>query len=229
MERWKVLGLAGVVAVMAASLGAGGAVWASHRFSDVDDDHPFHDEIADIVDGCIAGGFADGTYRPDNPVSRQAMAAFLSRGLGQVEVADGATVMLPGNSTGTVTAPLTLATVDIDIPDPGTTCAQFVEVTGRASVDIPGLKANLCEAARCTVWLDLYEGADLLGSAEVVFAGDFDVDVATVNAVVAAAPGEHTYTLAARTWLLKADAGSAHDIRLIAETHPFSETAEFPD
>lgn len=224
MQRTKILGLVSAVALVAAVVGAGTAAWASHQFSDVGDDHPFHDEIGMVVDSCVATGFADGTYRPANSVSRQAMAAFLSRGLGQVEVADGATVMLPGNETGTITAPLTLATVDVQIPDLDD-CNQYVEVTGRASVDIPGLKLDKCTAARCTVWLDLYEGAELLGTAEGVLSGDFDVDVMTVNAVVPVDGGTHTYTLAARTWLMKADAGSAHDIRLIAETHPFSATA----
>jgi hypothetical protein len=224
MERSRVLVLASFVAVVAASLGVGGAAWASHQFSDVGNSHPFHDEIAAIVDGCVAGGFSDDTYRPNDPVSRQAMAAFLSRGLGQVEVADGETATLPGNLVGEITAPLTLATIDVEIPTVGE-CSQYVELSGRASVDIPGLKADLCTAARCTVWLELYEGETLLGTAEGVLSGDFDVDVMTVDAVVPADGGTHTYTLAAKTWLMEANAGSAHHIRLIAETHPFSGTA----
>jgi hypothetical protein len=224
MQRSKVVAIVSVVTVMSAAVGIGGAAWASHQFSDVGDDHPFHDEIGMVVDSCVAAGFPDDTFRPTNSVSRQAMAAMLSRGLGQVEVADGATAMLPGNDTGTITAPLTLASVDVAIPNLDG-CTQYVEVTGRASVDIPGLKLDKCNAARCSVFLDLYEGASLLGTAEGVLSGDFDVDVMTVNAVVPADGGTHTYTLAARTWLMKANAGSAHDIRLIAETHPFSATA----
>lgn len=224
MRRNRVLAVVGAIAVVSASLTVGGAAWASHQFSDVDDDHPFHDEIGMIVDSCVATGFDDGTYRPANSVTRQAMAAFLSRGLGQVEVADGAIATLPGNDSGTITAPLTLTSVDVQIPGAGD-CTQYVEVTGRASVDIPGMQLDKCNAVRCTVWLDVYEGPTLLGTAEGVLSGNFDVDVMTVNAVVPAGPGTHTYTLAARTWLMKADAGSAHDIRLIAETHPFSTTA----
>lgn len=199
-------------------------MWASHRFSDVPDDHAFHDEIGLVADACVVNGYDDGTFRPANDVTRQALAAMLARGLGRVEVADGPTTFLPGNLVGAVTDPLTLATVDIAVPGVDG-CQQYVELTGRASVDIPDLKLNKCNAARCTVWLDLYEEGALLGTAEGVLSGDFDVDVMVVNAVVPALPGPHTYELAARTWLMKPDAGSAHDIRLIAETHPFSSSA----
>ena len=48
-------------------------------FPDVPDGHPFHDDIAWLVDGGIADGYDDGTFRPGAPVSRQAMAAFLYR------------------------------------------------------------------------------------------------------------------------------------------------------
>ncbi|MCC5953410.1 MAG: S-layer homology domain-containing protein [Acidimicrobiia bacterium] len=48
-------------------------------FSDVGPDHPFAAEIAWLAGSGIAQGFADGTFRPGAPVSRQAMAAFLHR------------------------------------------------------------------------------------------------------------------------------------------------------
>jgi hypothetical protein len=53
--------------------------WAGHQFSDVPDTSPFHDEIDWLVDTGIADGYEDGTFRPANAVSRQAMAAFLKR------------------------------------------------------------------------------------------------------------------------------------------------------
>jgi hypothetical protein len=59
----------------------GGTALANHQFSDVGDNNQFHDEIDWLVDSGIANGFPDGTYRPAQPVSRQAMAAFLARGL----------------------------------------------------------------------------------------------------------------------------------------------------
>jgi hypothetical protein len=67
-----------VVAAVSTSL-ATGALAGEGRFSDVGADHPFADDIAFMAESGIAGGFPDGTYRPGEPVSRQAMAAFLHR------------------------------------------------------------------------------------------------------------------------------------------------------
>ena len=51
----------------------------SNEFSDVSPDHPFHDEISWAVQEGITSGYADDTFRPNNDVTRQAMAAFLYR------------------------------------------------------------------------------------------------------------------------------------------------------
>ncbi|MDZ7731725.1 MAG: S-layer homology domain-containing protein [Acidimicrobiia bacterium] len=48
-------------------------------FGDVDPLHPFHTEIAWLATTGITTGYDDGTFRPENVVSRQAMAAFLHR------------------------------------------------------------------------------------------------------------------------------------------------------
>jgi alkaline phosphatase D len=48
-------------------------------FVDVPPSHPFHAEITWVAERGIAVGYADGTYRPLAPVTRQAMAAFLHR------------------------------------------------------------------------------------------------------------------------------------------------------
>ena len=48
-------------------------------FCDVQSNHPFRSEILWVHDQGIADGYADGTFRPLAPVSRQAMAAFLFR------------------------------------------------------------------------------------------------------------------------------------------------------
>ena len=49
------------------------------RFSDVPRDHPFFTEISWLAASDVTGGYADGTFRPAEPVRRQAMAAFLHR------------------------------------------------------------------------------------------------------------------------------------------------------
>ena len=48
-------------------------------FPDVPDTHPFCGYIAVALDGGITTGYADGTFKPAAPVSRQAMASFLYR------------------------------------------------------------------------------------------------------------------------------------------------------
>jgi len=48
-------------------------------FTDVPAIHPFCDEIGWLVDIGVTGGYADETFRPTAPVTRQAMAAFLAR------------------------------------------------------------------------------------------------------------------------------------------------------
>ena len=48
-------------------------------FTDVPADHPFHESIYWLVQKYIADGYADGSFKPSAPVSRQAAAAFLRR------------------------------------------------------------------------------------------------------------------------------------------------------
>ncbi len=50
-------------------------------FSDVPSTHPFFSEIDVLAASGITTGYDDGTFRPSEPVTRMAMAAFLVRGL----------------------------------------------------------------------------------------------------------------------------------------------------
>jgi hypothetical protein len=56
---------------------------ASPTFPDVALTHAFSDEVEWMADEAIAGGFADGTFRPLAGVTRQAMSAFLFRVAGE--------------------------------------------------------------------------------------------------------------------------------------------------
>lgn len=62
-------------------LGFSGA--GTSMFSDVGPDHPFLEEITWMAESGISGGYDDGTFRPNAPVARQAMAAFLHRFAGE--------------------------------------------------------------------------------------------------------------------------------------------------
>lgn len=84
--------------VFASALLGGGVALAGSTFSDVPPSHPFHDEIELIAQAGITEGYADGTYRPADPVSRGAMAAFMSRGFGRSDVDDGS---IPTANDGT--------------------------------------------------------------------------------------------------------------------------------
>src|SRR5690606_25762688 len=58
---------------------------ATRPFPDVPTTSSFCADIEWLVAEGIAGGYPDGTFKPTNPVSRQAMAAFLYRYTGQPE------------------------------------------------------------------------------------------------------------------------------------------------
>jgi hypothetical protein len=50
-------------------------------FSDVGTGHPFYDEVEWLLEEELTTGYVDGTFRPSNTMTRQAMAAFLARTL----------------------------------------------------------------------------------------------------------------------------------------------------
>jgi streptogramin lyase len=51
----------------------------SPSFDDVGSSHPFYDDIEWMAAEEISTGYTDGTYRPDDAVTRQAMSAFMHR------------------------------------------------------------------------------------------------------------------------------------------------------
>lgn len=61
------------------------ALWGTLGLPDVPEDHEFVMEIDWLVDAGVASGYADGTFRPGQPVTREAMAAFLYRLAGEPE------------------------------------------------------------------------------------------------------------------------------------------------
>jgi hypothetical protein len=58
---------------------------AEPTFSDVDEDHPFFEEIEALAASGITTGWPDGTFRPDLSVTRMATTAFLYRALGLID------------------------------------------------------------------------------------------------------------------------------------------------
>src|SRR5688500_7821534 len=84
--RCLLVGLLASVLALVAVPGAG----AGHSFTDVPNDHPFHNEIGIFKDTNITAGKTcvppgtPPTFCPDEVVERQAMAAFIDRALGLV-------------------------------------------------------------------------------------------------------------------------------------------------
>lgn len=65
--------------VLVPSLGLVGSAWAAQTFTDVPPDHPFYAEIEWGAASGVIEGYPDGTFRPSNTVTRQAVAAFMAR------------------------------------------------------------------------------------------------------------------------------------------------------
>jgi 2',3'-cyclic-nucleotide 2'-phosphodiesterase (5'-nucleotidase family)/alpha-tubulin suppressor-like RCC1 family protein len=59
-------------------------------FSDVPVGHPFHEAISWLAAEGISTGYEDGTFKPGQPVSREATAAFLHRMAGEPSAPEGA-------------------------------------------------------------------------------------------------------------------------------------------
>ncbi len=65
------------IAAVGGVIGAG-TVYATQTFSDVGPAHPFYDEIEWGARNDITSGYGDGTFRPQNTVTRQAAMAWFS-------------------------------------------------------------------------------------------------------------------------------------------------------
>lgn len=222
----RVLGVVVALAVLAPA-----AAWASHQFSDVSDANAFHDDIDAIGDAGIAAGFDDGTFKPGNAVSRQAMAAFMRRSAPRVaqsnvvldsgvSVADGAT---------------NIGDVRIQTPSSSATGLQFVTLTATVVVDQFAIPAD-CSTNSCTMtfeWVDTdtvcIPGCfplDFTSNPLVVNYGTSSTvdDVITVTAVIREPMGQdqaYSLRLTVSTPGDVADTVFIDDIHLSATTSPF--------
>jgi hypothetical protein len=174
-----------IVGTLAGAVGASAQV----AFSDVGESNPFHDEIGQFAGAGISGGYEDGTFRPGAPVTRQAMAAFLTRGLGSAatvetsagvawdvddapaELFDDVTVQAPGEAGGTQQAWI-LATVNWQIN------ATRAEACGGSAGQL------------CAFVLGIYVDDVLVGQTNGYISGDRVGGEETVQALTPIATGE---------------------------------------
>jgi hypothetical protein len=181
--------LAVAAAIVACTLAGAVGAGAQAGFSDVGEGNPFHDQIEQFAGAGISGGYEDGTFRPGAPVTRQAMAAFLTRGLGSaaavetsngvawdvddapVDLFDDVTVQAPGEAGGTQQAWI-LATVNWQIN------ATRAEACG-------GSAGSLCAFV-----LGIYVDDVLVGQTNGYISGDRVGGEETVQALTPIATGE---------------------------------------
>jgi hypothetical protein len=150
-----------VVIVAVALLASGGTAWASHQFNDVPNDSQFHDAIAAIRGAGITTGFPDGGYHPNDPVTRAAMAAFMSRGFGRVGF-DEDNISIDDSNT-----PTTVTDTAITAGATGSG-GGFVQVTGTATIATD----NADDECPCLVFLSIWDGTTTLGSVSGVLSND---------------------------------------------------------
>lgn len=137
-EQRRTLRRAVVLGVIATLVALGPSVVAAGegRFTDVSAGHPFSAEIERVAEAGVAAGFPDGTFRPSEPVTRQAMAAFLTRAGSAGAMTEDTVVSFPALPFGGQPAELQELTVDVP-GSPGT--HQLLQVMGSVVLDAAGL------------------------------------------------------------------------------------------
>jgi hypothetical protein len=172
--------------------------WASHQFTDVPNSNAFHAEITALAGAGITSGKTceppgtPPTFCPNEPVVRQAMAAFLNRGLGRIAqevVGEPGVPDVPEFDFATV------VTEDMVVPGVGGT--QAVKVDAWATIDEDVVDS--CEIS-ATIVQDIGTPSEAAGGVQITRAeteaDDPNVDV-TVHATSAfrTSSGSHTYSL----------------------------------
>ena len=150
-----------ILAVVAFPLGV-----LALTFGDVPPSHQFYGAINAISNAGITNGFPDGTYRPNDPVNRGQMAAFMQRGFSSSTAAYGGLSFEDAATLYVAEAALTSGGVG------GGT--GYVVVDADVSAFTP--EAGLCPC-EIEMWVDMWQGASLIDSSAPMY---FDIsDVAT--------------------------------------------------
>lgn len=168
--------------------------WASHDFTDVPSEHPFHDQISAIKGAGITTGCGPNIYCPNDFVRRDAMAAFMHRGYGRVAESNFTAVPVPLDyiDSGAVD------TVDITtgIPSTAPTANGFIKAD--AVIEVSRADAVGCP---CTYVADL--GLDFL---------PFITEGPSIRVTINAA-GQYTIPL---TGAIPADTGT-HTVEVLVQ------------
>ena len=194
--------LIALVGLGAALIVAVPTAWAIHDFTDVPDAHPFHADISAVKGAGITAGKTcvppgtPPTYCPSEPITREAMAAFMRRGAGRM--AQDVTADVAANLTGT--AYLTVEEEDMIVG--GVNGIQLVQVNAWATID--AATGGLCPCEfEATIWQDIGLGSQVISQPTYVEVegGDGDIDAtAHVSYAFRTTSGLHDYTLRLRNW-----------------------------
>ena len=179
-----------------------GMALASHQFNDVLNGHPFHDDISAVAQAGIAAGFPDGGYHPSDPVTRQAMAAFMNRGLGHIVMDTDAFTETAEISVDALYGASGYAAVrEITIEVPGVAngfgAQQWVYLLGRVLFVSSMGPSNGCPCGFQARFFDATANDYTPGTYATFYNPTATVHGYTldVDALVLATPGPHTYQL----------------------------------
>jgi len=205
-----------VVGLLSAVAGAG-----SQTFNDVGPTHPFFDEIEQFAEAGITSGFNDGSYQPGSPVSRQAMAAFMTRGLGQARIASAGTDLGTGNPNVAVNA---LTMNDVNVPgEAGAT--QYLWITGNITWRTDGTKAQACDNVTivCAFRVEVVVNGTAQNGAIGRIVGDRDGGTITVQSLVTVGTATQQDVVLRITPLANVEAGAIEmdDRQLAVMSVPF--------
>jgi hypothetical protein len=218
----------GLVAPLAALVVAVPLAWASHQFTDVPNANPFHNEIGNLAGAGITAGKTcvppgtPPTFCPDEPVVRQAMAAFLNRGFGRAAYQASSALLVPTDGNSIVVGSITLSIGGA----PGGT--QFVKVDAAVGTWITSVTGCPCNTGYFiqkvdgneTTFLHMHTNVDVAPN----FVGFRGEELGAVSAIFAVP------TASSQTFNLRAarPAGSTGNVfaytDLTAITLPFGST-----
>jgi hypothetical protein len=219
--RKTALALAILAAVVSLASVAGAGV--SQSFSDVPPGHSFFNEVEQVAAACIAQGYPDGTYRPDNNVNRGAMAAFLSRTGGRIgysEQEGGPSPSVGAPVANTMSPWTTIASGSIHLP-PGN-CDRAVKLDAHATVYTNQNVAGTCHAPPCNVEIGLFVGNTQVASAFTRLLTDYAAEsMALTGRYITDSPSVD-YTLRARAFNVKPGGAVFASRTVLGTFYPFS-------
>jgi hypothetical protein len=221
-RRRSVVALAVAVAVLSLATVAGAGQGMVQSFSDVPPSHNFFDEIEQVAHSCIAEGYPDGTYRPNDNVNRGAMAAFLSRAGGRV----GSSFQTGGPSPSvgtpgamTMSAWSTIAAGNIVLSPGG--CERTVKLDGHTTVYMNNTVAGSCHAVPCNVEVGLFVGETQIASTFTRLSSDYGAESIALSGTHTMQNDVANYTLRARAYNVK-PGGAVFAARTVVGTYfPF--------